>query len=137
MANEGHWGETHVNARWKELLCASVLKGLSWRRLRAHTKPYLWAVLLPLLEKLRWGRKSLSGSGPVLNLQLSWGEVERSKTAGSWLKICPCARTGKGIKQNKTRSFCSTVNNSTTKRKARYRLNQDIARPLQFHFIRE
>lgn len=137
MANEGHWRETHVNAYQKELLPCICAKRPALTPPSAHTKPHLWVLLLTLLKSSGTEMKCLSGSGPTLHLCLWWGEVEWSKTVGSWLKICSRARTGKEIKQNKTCSFCSTINNSTTKRKPRHRLNQEIARPLQFHFVKE
>lgn len=40
-------------------------------------------------------------------------------------------------KQNKTRSFCSTINNSIAERKPRHRSSRETARPLQFHFVKQ
>lgn len=77
---------------------ASVLKGQHCHRLGAHTKPRLGVVALTALGEFQQGTECSCESGLPLNLWPLWGEVEGTKTVGSWPTICPCARASKEIK---------------------------------------
>lgn len=134
MANKGHWREREMWMRIRRNFShASVLKG-------QHC--LLHKTLFGGSATASAGRapaQSACGSGPPLNLWPLWGEVEGTKTVGSWLTICPWARTGKEIKQNKTKHVpsASPINSSAAQRKARYRPKQETARPAQLHFVKE